>query len=344
MPPGSLIVRADANTEIGTGHVMRCLALAQSWQDAGGHVVFAVAESPAALKNRLASEGFRIADVLNVPGSQEDAGVTVDLAREHGAQWVLVDGERFDSSFLSGIQSAGLRAALIDDFARRDLFPADLIVNPNLGATAAPYRQTGASAKLLLGESYTLLRREFTSWKGSRRAPSAVCRVLVTLGGSDPENLAPQVVRVLAGMPSLSVTVVAGAGYTGLGELKGATTANVHLVCNATNMPELMANAEIAIIAAGGTLWELLYMRCVVLSYARNPVQARVVTELALRSAVCNLGDTQSFDGSALAGRVEEFAESTALRERMSEAGHRIVDGKGTSRVLQALWEHGGNS
>jgi UDP-2,4-diacetamido-2,4,6-trideoxy-beta-L-altropyranose hydrolase len=197
MKPAVLLIRADASPAIGTGHVMRCLALAQAWQDAGGAATFAVAEIPDALGPRLSGEGISVERFHLTPGGPQDAAATVALAIRHKADWVVIDGDRFGSDFLVTIRAAGLRVLLIDDFADRDTFAADLIVNPNLDADGMSYRRRGASAPLLLGSPYVLLRREFRQRTSRKEIRPNGNRILVTLGGSDPENLTPVPISTL---------------------------------------------------------------------------------------------------------------------------------------------------
>ena len=161
MKPGVLLIRADASLAIGTGHVMRCLALAQAWQDAGGTVSLVVAELPDELLLRVTAEGVALSRVHASPGGPEDAGETVAQARRLRVDWVVIDGDRFGTDFLETVRAAGFRVLLIDDFADRESFPADLIVNPNLDDDGEPYRKRGATARLLMGPSYVLLRRKF---------------------------------------------------------------------------------------------------------------------------------------------------------------------------------------
>jgi spore coat polysaccharide biosynthesis predicted glycosyltransferase SpsG len=110
---------------------------------------------------------------------------------------------------------------------------------------------------------------------------------------------------------------------------------------NSSNMSMDMGEADLAIVVAGGTLWELLYMGCVVLSYSRNSVQAQIVEDLEKKGAVRNLGAVNDFDGSRLAEVVEELVRSKALRLQMATTGRRIIDGKGAARVVQHLRGHG---
>jgi UDP-2,4-diacetamido-2,4,6-trideoxy-beta-L-altropyranose hydrolase len=335
---GLLLVRADANVAIGTGHIMRCLALAQAWQDAGGPVSFAIAEVPAALEPKIKLENFAIERIAAIPGTLHDARETAELARRLNCSWLVVDGDRFSVTFLEYVKSRGIRVLLIDDFAQRESFPVNLILNPNLGAAEADYSKRARLVPLLLGESYALLRREFTVHRTQRAFPESAVKILVTLGGSDPENLMPRIVDELALLP-YEITAVAGPGHPHSNAESQARCRNVCVLFNPSNMVELMHQADLAVIAAGGTLWELLSVGCVVLSYARNPVQARVVQDLQKKGAVINLGATKDFSGTELSTAIETLARAKKVRCEMSAIGRQLVDARGAVRVVQAMRE-----
>ncbi len=321
---------------------MRCLALAQAWQDAGGTASLAVAELPDALLSRVTSEGVSLRRVhATHHGGPEDAAQTVAQARQLNADWVVIDGDRFGSDFLATVRTAGFRVLLIDDFADREFFPADLIVNPNLDDDEEPYRKRGAMARLLMGPAYVLLRREFTQGTEKSETRQAGNRILVTLGGSDPEHLTPRIGDVFAQCSGLEITVVVGPGYDKAEVLGKLNAANLRVVGNPPNMAQIMKEHDQAIIAAGGTLWELLAMGCAVLSYSRNIVQARVVQALAQRGAVIDMGETCHFDPAKLAASVKELVDSRLARERMTSLGRMLVDGLGSKRVVEAAWRSG---
>jgi len=341
MKPGTLLIRADANVAIGTGHVMRCLALAEAWQDAGGQSVLTTAEIPAVLASRLESSGISVFHIETDPGSGEDAAATSSHAQQVRAAWIVVDGDRFDSHYLTSLGGEGLRVLLIDDFADRKTFPAELIVNPNLGADVESYRVKNRVAQVLTGPRYVLLRREFQSTE-QRRFPEHGKRILITLGGSDPEELTPRIAAALSDCSDLELTVVAGAGYPNAGPLQELSATNLKVIIDSQNMANLMLSADIAVIAAGGTLWELISAGCAVLSYSRNAVQLRVVQELARGGIVVDMGDTNRFDPAKLESAVKSLAESVPARKRMAERGWKLVDGRGAARIVEAMQQSEG--
>src|SRR5579864_771328 len=126
MSANTLLIRADASIAIATGHVMRCLALAQSWQDAGGNVVFAMAESTPAVDTRLRSEGMEIARIKDSSNSVQEAREVAALARDRDAAWVVVDGYRFDSEYQRTLKNAGLKLLFVDDLGQCQHYFADL--------------------------------------------------------------------------------------------------------------------------------------------------------------------------------------------------------------------------
>ena len=296
MPPGTLILRADASVAMGTGHVMRCLALAQAWQDEGGSCVFAMGESTPAVEQRLRAEKCEVSTVIASPASQQDAAQVVELAAIHHARWIVMDGYQFDAGYQRALKAAGLHVLIVDDGGRCGSYCADLVLDQNPDAGELAYRNREAHTQLLLGTRYVMLRREFTAWRESKReTPPVARRLLVTIGGSDPGGLTLKIVAALrnGAAPSLTTTVVAGGSNPRRAELQraaGADPSSIQLRCDPPNMPELMAQSDMAVICAGGTLWELLYMRCPSLSYVRDQVQGQIIARLDAMGAVRNLG------------------------------------------------------
>jgi UDP-2,4-diacetamido-2,4,6-trideoxy-beta-L-altropyranose hydrolase len=322
---------------------MRCLALAQAWQDFGGDAVFAVAEALPAIAERLRAERMQVRRIASVPGSAQDAAEVTRIAAEQHASWVVVDGYQFDASYQSSLKQAGLKVLVVDDMGECEHYCADLVMNQNTHACEDMYVRREPHTRLLLGPRYAMLRREFNSWREwQREIPPAGRKVLVTMGGSDPDNVTSLVMAALheIGVEGVTATVVAGAGnphFAALERTARNSGGTLRLVRNVDNMPELMAWADIAIIAGGGTLWELLYVGCPVMSFARNPLQTRVVSQLHREGVVQDLGCPSHASSAVLASLVSSLAASQAFREEMSVRGRQYIDGTGAHRVCEWL-------
>ena len=341
---GKLLIRADASVAMGTGHVMRCLALVQSWQDAGGPAVYAAAELTETIRARVLSEGCEIAAVAGTPGGVEDATHTVAIAREQDAAWVAVDGYHFDGAYEQAIKSAGLKLLWLADDGLDRLCQADFILNQNFDASESMYPQRAPHTRLLLGLRFVLLRREFRAWSTLRRAASPeVRKILVSMGGSDPDNVTGLVIDALR-MVKISdwqATVVAGGSNPHFEELQRQSAAadglKIRLERSVFNMPELISNADLAIIAAGGTLWEMLYLACPVLSFGRDPLQRRILDALQSHGIVRHLGDPRAMEPAGVAEAMDELSSSHSERARMATLGREQVDGEGAKRVADLL-------
>ena len=321
---------------------MRCIALAQAWQDRGGDCTFAFADCTATLRERLCAEGFDSQWLQAEPGSKEDASELVKLARPSGAEWVVVDGYQFDGNYQDQAKSADLPLVFIDDNGHADHYSADLVLNQNVHASAELYPRCASHTGLLLGSNYALLRREFAKWSNWKREITGTGRnILVTMGGSDPDNITGNAIRGLMELdiPGLSVVAVVGGGNPhaeSLKELILRAEPKFQIQVNPNNMPELMAWADLAISAAGSTCWEMcrLGLPAIVVPIAQN--QSAVAARLTTIGAVQQILIGQSFRTELMAA-VSEILFSIDRRQSMSQIGRSLVDGQGASRVLSAM-------
>ena len=218
---GTLLIRADASTAIGTGHVMRCIALAEAWNDAGGKTVFATAQNTESIRKRVANESCEILAVPFAKGSEDDLQHTIALGQKQNCEWVVVDGYQFGADYQNGLKAVGLKVLFLDDYGHSKHYSADLVLNQNLSASGALYSNRESQTRLLLGPRYALLRREFNAWRDWERTIFPNCRrVLVTMGGSDERNVTATVIKALSAIGDLEATVLVGGSNPHLHELQ----------------------------------------------------------------------------------------------------------------------------
>ena len=337
----NLLFRTDGSLTMGTGHVMRCIALAQALEDAGGRAVFALADSTAGIQARLAEESCEELAVAGVAGSEDDAAQTIALAREKQVDWIVVDGYQFGEDYQRALKAAGCKVLFLDDYGHASHYWAEVVLNQNAQASASLYSARESSTRLSLGPDYCLLRREFAAWRGWKReiAPTG-SKVLVTMGGSDPDNCTATVIEALCSQSGVDVTVIAGGSnpyFESLQRLTAQSGGRFRLLRSVTNMPELMAWADIAVSGAGSTCWEmcLLQLPMVLIDLADN--QKPIARALEQLGAAIHLGSSGDVTTSEIAKRVASLLASESERTALSRTCGKLVDGRGAERVLGEL-------
>lgn len=340
----NLIIRADASIEMGTGHLMRCLALAQAWKDEGGRVVFITACQSEALLQRLRDEGFDVHTLAGAYPDDSDWEYTKDILAVYPGAWVVLDGYHFDEAYQQRIKQLCHQLLVIDDIAHLKHYYADIVLNQNLHASQLGY-YCEPYTRLLLGTRYALLRREFLAWKDwKREIPRSARRVLVTLGGADPENHTLKVVQALdkVEVTGVEATVIIGANNPHRDVLETATRRSrtpIRLIRNSQSMPDLMAWADVAVSAAGTTTWELLFLGTPILALISAYNQQRVAEQIQVHKVGKNLGEIGDISIEILVEAVSLFLEDFGFRANACENARRIVDGRGAQRVVALMQE-----
>jgi len=335
----SLIIRVDASTKIGSGHLMRCLALAQAWKDAGGEVTFVTACRDEGLLQRLRDEEFDIKLLSSAYPDTTDWNSTRDILAGHPGAWVVLDGYHFDGVYQRKIKEAGHRLLVVDDNAHLKHYYADIVLNQNLHAEKLNY-SCESYTRLLLGTRYVLLRREFLAWnKQHRKIPKVARRVLVTLGGGDPENNTLKVIHALqeVEIPDLEAIVVIGASNSHTCVLEQSVKQScipIRLVRDAKDMPELMAGADMAVSGGGSTAWELLFMGTPSLFLIVADNQCYTAEYIENQGFGKNLGLAQNLSTESLTEAIISLAKDSNLRATISRKSRQIVDGQGAQRVI----------
>ena len=345
MPPSPryLLVRADAGPRIGSGHVMRCLALAQAWRQRGGEAAFLTAGENPRLQKRLQTEGIEVARLSAEPGSTADARETVAQAQDLGAAWLVADGYHFDAAYQKAIKKAGLSLLCLDDNGHADHYCADWVLNQNIHASPHFYHHREPFTHLLLGWGYFLLRREFLKWRlWSRPTPRIARNLLVTLGGSDPDNVTLKVLQALELVQTVPIraVVVVGGGNPHRQELQAAAQQApfpVTLKYNVADMPELMASVDMAISAGGVTCGEMAFMQLPALVLAVADNQRREVERLGQQRVAESLDWHKTLEPEHLAERCTALLSDTPRRECMGRRGRELIDGDGAARTVAKL-------
>jgi spore coat polysaccharide biosynthesis predicted glycosyltransferase SpsG len=325
-----VLFRPDGGARAGLGHVGRCLSLAAAVRAAGGRPWF-VTEADAL--GRVRAAGFDGAVAEPAPG--DPLGVLG--AR---AEAVVVDSYRLTPPYLERLYAGTARLALVDDLG--ELYaPADLVVNGAAHAATLGYDHAAAGA-LLLGPRYMLLRPEYAG-APARTAPAHPRQVLVAMGGGDPLGIMAGVleeVRAALGPgPALHAVVGPYFGPEWAAEDAAARWAakGVHLHHAPPDLRPHIARADLAVTAAGITVYELAACGVPTVAFSIAPNQRPQLEVLAGEGALASAGDASSPGvPRALRTALLRLAPAEA-RSALGRAAHAVVDGGGASRVAACL-------
>jgi UDP-2,4-diacetamido-2,4,6-trideoxy-beta-L-altropyranose hydrolase len=344
----NLLIRVDASKRIGTGHFMRCIALAHAWADRGGKVTFLSRCESHVLMRRTVAEGFRflpigsshpdLSDVEETLSCLDAAARSVDGPYE----WMVLDGYHFDPAYQKAVGRSGTKVLLIDDYHHLPSYHADVILNQNASAERLRYACNSESL-VLLGPRYALLRREFLEWAGKAHDnPDVAARVLITMGGADPGNMTQRAVlgvSTIDGFP-IDGRVVVGSENPHKEMLRSfcsGARGRWEILESVEDMPGLLAWADLAMTAAGVTAIEMSFMGVPFVMVVLAENQRAAAEELAERKVGMNLGWHEDVTPERLAGEFGLLMGDSARRIAYSRQGQMLVDGLGRARVLEAI-------
>ncbi|WP_269532004.1 UDP-2,4-diacetamido-2,4,6-trideoxy-beta-L-altropyranose hydrolase [Chitinimonas sp. BJYL2] len=344
-----VLIRADASLAIGSGHVVRCLTLANALRDQGAVVSFASRELPGNALARIADAGFAVLVLpASYPGDragnieslidwQADlAALQTQLAGQPPFDWLLVDHYGLDAQWQRSARAFAQRIAVIDDLANRP-HDADLLIDQNLTATADAYAPLiPASCQTLLGPRYALLRPEFRVPAPTIRAKAD--RVVVNFGGVDAGGETFKAMEALAGLP-IHADIVAGSANPAWDALqaKAQGQANWTLHRHVADFAALMQQADVFIGAGGTTSWERAALGVPTLCIAVADNQEPNAQALHAAGIHQYLGRDRHVTASQLGKAISDLLADAPRRQSYADKSRALVDAKGTQRVAAAM-------
>jgi UDP-2,4-diacetamido-2,4,6-trideoxy-beta-L-altropyranose hydrolase len=258
-PAPRLVLRADGNSLIGLGHVMRLLALAELLRPDFAEVVFLIQAPDAALTALLQDAGIVLAELLTAPVAQEPTSTLPPLL--HPTDVLVLDGYQFDFEYQSAVRSLVGHLVCLDDLHAFP-FAADLLINPAGGITPAHYDLRQPEARLLAGPGYAPLRAAFGPPAEPATPVAPPSQVLVCLGGADPRQLTRATAAALLALPAVAhVHAVVGSAYAAWGELHIWAAAQgprltLHRALPATELAALMRRCGAAVLSPSTISYE----------------------------------------------------------------------------------------
>jgi UDP-2,4-diacetamido-2,4,6-trideoxy-beta-L-altropyranose hydrolase len=270
----------------------------------------------------------------------DDSGAVCRLIAEPGRDWAVIDGYHFDEAYLRRVRACGASVAVIDDQPRLEHYPVDLLIDPNIGALRQPY-PVPASSRLLLGPRFTLLRPEFARVR--RRTgvtPARAERLLITMGAADPADATSLVLRAIGHVSDrFDVTVVVGGANPRLKSIEtlASRLPRVRVLHNPDGLEHLMNEADMAIAAVGGTIWELACLGVPTLLLSSGDVQNRVAEVAHRYGGHVWIGAIAVSSEQAIRDALIALSDDHAKRVNIVRLAEALIDGEGATRVATAL-------
>ncbi|AGA56414.1 pseudaminic acid biosynthesis-associated protein PseG [Thermobacillus composti KWC4] len=335
--------RADASSELGTGHLMRCRALARSLRRKGAEIAFFSGRLPEWLAGELRSDGFRY---IRLDGAPDDPEPMKDaLTREAcgSYDWLVVDhygwGERQESAVAPHVR----HLMVIDDLANRR-HVCDLLLDQNdvLHIHERYMKLVPASVRMLLGSRYALLRDEFSVARKSLRPRDGHVRTLfVCFGGTDPTNETAKALEALNAdcFSELTIHLVVGRSHSRLDQIirlcENDSRIRLHIQTN--QVAKLMAESDLALTSGGTITWERYCMGLPGLVIAVADNQKEIAMSGHRSGVDWYLGESRDVSMDQVrTALLEAMSDPERLRMAQRAASER-VDGCGADRVADIM-------
>jgi UDP-2,4-diacetamido-2,4,6-trideoxy-beta-L-altropyranose hydrolase len=363
---GLAVFRADASVQIGTGHLMRCLTLADALKKAGMTCAFISRGLTSSLVQIIRDRGHGFYALTAGSPPVEQAG---DLAHSHwlgvswqtdadecrtlieeiAPSWIIVDHYALDARWETRVHSSGAKLMAIDDLADR-LHAANMLLDQNLGRVPEDYTAlAGPSCKTLTGPNFALLRPEFSQ---ARQAGLVRCRtgplrrIMVSMGGMDADNVTGSLLDAFSRHDvwgDLHFDIVMGGASPHLQSVRTQVAAAkflCYLHVDVSDMPGMMISADLAIGGAGSTSWERCCLGLPTLLLVMSDNQVPGAMALDESGAARLLGDVrQSGWQNRIIQQIGDLSQSGALCD-MSAQALQICDGRGAARIAEVVLDY----
>lgn len=360
--------RADASIRIGTGHVIRCLTLADALRNRGVKCHFLCREQSGSLANRIAALGFAISRLSGTRGSNktlegeigeaphaallgvdwnQDAGEVVAVLRRIQPSWLVVDHYALSRPWEERVSQEVPKLLVVDDLADRH-HSCDVLLDQSLGRSGGDYAGlVPPRCHIFAGPEYALLRPQFSELREVgllRRQSGKIQNLLISMGGVDQPNATGRVLEALRSCAleaDTRISVVLGEHSpwaAKVNDLASLLPWHVEVHQNVANMAQMMVDADLAIGAAGSTSWErcCVGLPSILVTLADN--QQHIATSLSAYGAALSVGNIADAQfPEALRSSLLHLAANPAQMRSMANAASSITDGTGTQRVAEFI-------
>lgn len=341
-----IVFRADGNKTIGAGHVMRCLSIADAARERGIESCFIMADN--SFEEVIGARRYKCF-VLDTDYSDMNSELPKLewVMKQVNSTYIIVDSYHVTKKYFSVLQRYG-KVGYIDDMMD-SAYPVDDLINYNIYSSEMCYRHLYTQSrkkppKFLLGTRYVPLRKEFQNTE-RKQIQNSMTKIFVSTGGADIEHVALNLIRFLRSdvdtWNNYEFHFVLGMMNTDINEIKEASekSFNVILHYDVKNMRELMMQCDVAISAAGSTLYELCACGIPTITYvlADNQLQAeRVFVENRIMESIGDIRKCGEFSEHVF-DKLKYLDMHYERRQEMSMLSKSVIDGNGAMNIVDEL-------
>lgn len=333
-----VIFRTDASVEIGSGHLMRCLTLADQLSLLGCEVAFICRDLPGAMFAAIEAAGYPYQKLVSLEAEQItqelDAKQTIRALINifpKGVNWLVVDHYQLDAEWEVQLSRCAEKILVIDDIADRK-HNCDLLLDQNYYIDAERrYRKLVPNrTHCMLGPTYVLLRKEFIDARKNLRDRCEVRQIMVFFGGSDPTNQTQKVIdafRIL-NYNNIHVDIIVGSSnpHRNHIEQECKTISNLSFHCQVPNMSEFIMRSDLALGAGGASMWERCYLGLPTITVIFAANQQRTTEDVAETGAIEYLGWADKLEAVDYAHAISKLISDSEYRHKMSMAALKLIE------------------
>ena len=334
-----IYIRTDMNATVATGHVMRCLSIADAVRELGEETVFLVAdEEPVEfLRDRGYASIVLQSDWRNMDG---ELPILMKVIEDNGIKELFIDSYQVTQNYLQTLKKH-IKVCYLDDLNRFE-YPVDTLICYDNYYEKFDYPSRLQDVKLYLGMQYAPLRAVFRNCPVKQISPRAM-NLLLLSGGTDPYHILKRLLNALApGKRSerWKITVICGGMNQDYEQIRSDYEGinNVSVFRQVNDIENYMQEADIAVSAGGSTLYELCACGTPAIAYAFADNQLENVWQFAEEGLIPYAGDLRKDDVIGNVVRLlEDLRDDQKLREERSVRMQNLIDGRGALRIAQVL-------
>jgi UDP-2,4-diacetamido-2,4,6-trideoxy-beta-L-altropyranose hydrolase len=351
----TVIFRADGSPELGYGHVSRCTTLANEFRKRDIQCRFALRAYNQNIINKVGLNGFPVDLIPRDADVDEEAKALSRIALENRASHLILDISNAYfltrvgdvPRYISTLKATNVKIVMIDGVNQDSIstqvcVPVDTIIIPHVGACVRKYFGTNET-RFLLGPDFFVGRRDL-NWNKNKKEIKGL-RVLITMGGADPEQLSLLVIKAIAALDDLSLTVrlVLGPAFSvvlkrTIKQAVDECTHRVQLVDSPDSMSVEFEWADVVIASGGTTKYEIAEHATAAIILSSNENEDTMNDEYAQTGAAIHVTSSQLKDVTRISGAIRLAVENPGLRRKMEHSAENVVDGRGAERIISDLF------